>query len=165
MPARELSTDRLRLGPLTIDHARRVVDGNRQPEWAAGYPTDGDREICALLVAAYDAGGVADDELCHRVVVDAATGTVIGGIGFVGPPTDAGEIAVGYGLAEEWRGRGLATEALRAIVRLASSDDRVRAVIADTTTDNVASVRVLEKSGFEQVGRDGDHVYFRTLAV
>ncbi len=66
-----------------------------------------------------------------------------------------GIAAVGYTIAAAHRGRGLATAALRDVVRLALDPHgldlwRLEAVAA---TANVASCRVLEKAGFTNEGR------------
>ena len=58
----------------------------------------------------------------------------------------------GYVLARAHWGRGLMTEAARAIVDLSFTDPEVRRVWAVCDIDNRASARVLEKIGFEQEG-------------
>jgi [ribosomal protein S5]-alanine N-acetyltransferase len=73
---------------------------------------------------------------------------LVGWGGFKGPPRD-GVVEIGYEIAESRRGRGLATEATRAMVAEAFADERVRAVIAHTLPEPNASSRVLEKAGFE----------------
>jgi ribosomal-protein-alanine N-acetyltransferase len=68
---------------------------------------------------------------------------------------------VGYRVAQHVAGRGVATTGLRDLCRVASEDLRLRTLKALTTKDNVASQRVLEKSGFvfvgpsQVAGRDG----------
>ena len=63
---------------------------------------------------------------------------------------EQGAVEVGYGLAESARGRGLATEALRAMVGRASALG-VATVVAMTAVDNLASQRVLERLGFTRL--------------
>ncbi len=78
----------------------------------------------------------------------------VGSIGFFGPPVD-GEVEVGYGLVEPVRGRGLATEALQAL--LAETDRLGIRVRAAVEPDNRASIRVLAKCGFTELrGVDGE---------
>jgi ribosomal-protein-alanine N-acetyltransferase len=72
---------------------------------------------------------------------------LVGWGGFKGPPRD-GVVEVGYEIAESRRGRGLATEATRAMVAEAFDNDRVGEVIAHTLPERNASTRVLEKAGF-----------------
>jgi ribosomal-protein-alanine N-acetyltransferase len=59
---------------------------------------------------------------------------------------------VGYRLAEQAAGRGVATAAVRDLCELAASRHGVRRLRAATSHQNVASQRVLEKAGFVEVG-------------
>jgi [ribosomal protein S5]-alanine N-acetyltransferase len=86
---------------------------------------------------------------------------LVGWGGFKGPPRD-GEVELGYEIAEERRGRGLATEATDAMLAEAFADERVSAVIAHTLPERNASNRVLEKAGFRFDGdadEDGERVW------
>jgi RimJ/RimL family protein N-acetyltransferase len=84
-------------------------------------------------------------------------GTNIGNLSFKGTP-DEGIVEIGYGIAEEYRGFGYATEALETILEWAFEQPGVTCVAAETAPDNAASRRVLEKCGFKPtgtVGREG----------
>ena len=72
---------------------------------------------------------------------------LVGWGGFKGPPTD-GVVELGYEIAADRRGRGLATAATEAMVAEAFADPEVAAVIAHTLPERNASTRVLEKAGF-----------------
>jgi [ribosomal protein S5]-alanine N-acetyltransferase len=87
---------------------------------------------------------------------------LVGWGGFKGPPRD-GVVELGYEIAESRQGRGLATEATRAMVAEAFADERVTAVIAHTLPERNASNRVLEKAGFafEEESREGGEVVWR----
>ena len=145
----DLRTERLLLERLTIDEARAVVALDRHGRaWAADYPTEGDLVVAGIACEAgehYDETG----EFGVYQVRLADTGVAVGGIGFIHPP-EAGEVEVGYGLAESARGRGLATEALRAMTALAAQHG-VALMVAVTSMDNVASQRVLERAGFTRL--------------
>jgi len=95
--------------------------------------------------------------------------TVLGSIGFFGPPQpgpDAGpdevvEVEVGYGLVREAWGWGFATEALQALVAELEPGIAVRASIQP---ENKASLRVVAKCGFTQLRgatEDGELVMVR----
>ncbi len=71
--------------------------------------------------------------------------------------------ATGYVLAREVWGRGLATEALAAMVALAPTLG-VERLYALCHVDHGASVRVLEKCGFEREGRLRRHSEFPNLS-
>jgi RimJ/RimL family protein N-acetyltransferase len=81
--------------------------------------------------------------------------TLVGWGGFKGPPQD-GEVELGYAVAPGWQGRGIATLAVREMLREASADPAVRSVIAHTRPEPGPSVRVLEKAGFASEGEIPD---------
>ena len=145
----ELRTERLLLRRLTFDEARAVVALDRAGrQWASDYPTEGDLVVAGIAVEAgehYDETG----EFGVYQVLERGTDEVVGGIGFIHPPED-GAVEVGYGLSESARGRGLATEALRAVIAR-SSQLRVATVVAMTAVDNLPSQRVLERLGFTRL--------------
>lgn len=91
-------------------------------------------------------------------------GNAVGGFGFFGPPDATGRVEFGYGLVPSARGAGLATEAVRLALGHASSWG-ARVAVADTAPENVASQRVLVKSGLVEVRRDEALVVFRRILV
>lgn len=66
-----------------------------------------------------------------------------------------GTAVVGYRLAQHVAGRGMATEAVRELCRLASARHGLRTLRAASSHDNAASQRVLTKAGFLPVGPAG----------
>ena len=88
-------------------------------------------------------------------VIDRTDEVVIGEAGFLGPPDADGTVEVGYSIVPERRGRRLAAEAAAALVAWAF-DHGARTAVATTERDNVASMRTLERAGFQRNGeRDG----------
>jgi len=59
---------------------------------------------------------------------------------------------VGYRLAEHVAGRGMATATVREVCRLEAAQYGLRALTAATSSENVASQKVLTKAGFVPVG-------------
>jgi RimJ/RimL family protein N-acetyltransferase len=82
-----------------------------------------------------------DSALSWTVVSD---GAVAGNIGW----EDDGRRLVGYWIGREFWGRGLATRAVAEVLEVVDA----RPVHAYVVKCNVASIRVLEKSGFVRVG-------------
>jgi len=149
----ELITERLVLSPVTAEHVAAVVAGRRLAGWAPDFPAEGDRVIAGML----DRNGLpdgADAAFGQRLVVERATGLVVGGIGLFGPPED-GRVEFGYGIVESRRGRGYAMEAARALVQAALGLPGVTEVTAGVDPANPASVRVLEKAGLTFRSHDG----------
>jgi RimJ/RimL family protein N-acetyltransferase len=150
---------RLALRPLPWTAVRAMAEGSRLDGWAADYPAEGDLLIAGLLHGAGPAAWAEDDgRWGHQQVVERATGLVVGGIGFHGPP-DGGAVEIGYGIVPSRQGRGYATEAVRLMVAMAWARPAVTAVTASTDLGNVASQRVLEKAGFRRLPATGEVRY------
>jgi ribosomal-protein-alanine N-acetyltransferase len=86
-----------------------------------------------------------------RLFLLAEPRTLVGWGGFKGPPR-RGVIELGYEVAPQWAGRGLATAAVRALLQEAFAAPEVQTVLAHTRAEPGASVRVLEKVGFIRQG-------------
>ena len=78
-------------------------------------------------------------------------GKYIGNLSFKGTPEN-GVAELGYGIEEEFRGFGYATEAVETILGWAFDQPGVTSVAAETEAENTASRRVLEKCGFLPAG-------------
>jgi [ribosomal protein S5]-alanine N-acetyltransferase len=59
---------------------------------------------------------------------------------------------LGYWVTQARNGRGIATAAVGAALRIAFGDLGLHRVQADTLVQNVASQRVLERNGFQRIG-------------
>ena len=94
-------------------------------------------------------------------MIELRDGTHIGDLCFKGPGAN-GVVEIGYGILEEYRGHGYATEAVGAAVDWALQQPLVSRVEAETEPDNRASQRVLEKCGFlptAAVGEEGPRFF------
>ena len=67
--------------------------------------------------------------------------------GFKGPPQDS-TVEIGYSVLPRFQGQGYATEMVRALIDWAFSQPGVRRIVAETTEDNTASMRLLCRLGF-----------------
>ena len=63
-----------------------------------------------------------------------------------------GTAELGYRVAQDVAGRGVATATVRELCRLAAAEYGLRTIRAVTSCDNVASQKVLKKAGFGPVG-------------
>jgi len=68
-------------------------------------------------------------------------------------PRGPGIVEIGYLQRPKWHGRGLAREAIGALIDVAFADPEIRRVFADTDPENEASNRLLERLGFTLEGR------------
>jgi RimJ/RimL family protein N-acetyltransferase len=88
----------------------------------------------------------------HLAVVDRDTGTLSGTIGLFRADWVARSAEVAYGVRPAWRGRGIATDALRLLAGWALRECGLRRVELRVDTANGASIRVAEKAGFHREG-------------
>jgi RimJ/RimL family protein N-acetyltransferase len=72
-----------------------------------------------------------------------------------------GDLEVSYWLGREYWGRGIATAALRAFLQ----EQTERPIFARAVHDNAGSIRVLQKCGFIEVGRDHGFAFARGMEV
>jgi ribosomal-protein-alanine N-acetyltransferase len=80
-------------------------------------------------------------------------GEAVGGIGFlIGRDIACISAEMGYWLCEELWGRGMVTRAVTAMSDWAFDNYKLTRVFAMAFAHNAASIRVLEKSGFEREG-------------
>ncbi|GAA2431091.1 GNAT family N-acetyltransferase [Streptomyces macrosporus] len=154
-----LTTPRLTLREVRPDEIGPLLRGRPTADarWAEGYPSEGTLGGLVLvsrmlLVDAYRPGF----GLYQIVVRDG--GETVGDICFHSAPDENGSVEIGYGLVEAYRGRGIATEATRALTAWALDRPDVTEVRAETDPGHLPSQRVLLKSGFRDAGtHDGMH--------
>ncbi|TXC62072.1 GNAT family N-acetyltransferase [Piscinibacter aquaticus] len=90
----------------------------------------------------------------HRhqlAIAERGSDLLLGDIGLCG--RENGEVELGFTLMHAAQGRGIATEALRALVQALFRFPQVRCVVAETDERNRASIRVLERLGMTLVER------------
>lgn len=92
----------------------------------------------------------AEMETVFAIEVDGEAAGAVGIIFQQDVYSQSGEL--GYWLGEEYWGRGIVSEAVKAMARHAFSDLGLRRVYARIFSNNIASRRVLEKAGFQFEG-------------
>jgi RimJ/RimL family protein N-acetyltransferase len=147
MAAVTISTARLRLVLQTPDEVLALVEA---------LPPADRAEVSPDWIARVRATAPGDPWALSFSAVERGSGSVVGGCAFKGPPDADGVVEVSYGTNPDYRGRGYATEAARALTKFALASGRVRLVRAHSRLDNTASARVLEKCGFRRVGQVTD---------
>jgi ribosomal-protein-alanine N-acetyltransferase len=137
---------------LDADHEPAVLSFERanRAYFAAFISDRGDEffdqftERHAALLAEQDAG------LGAYYVLVAEDGSVLGRFNLFF--TGDGVANLGYRVAEHVAGRGVTTETVRELCRLAAERHGLHTLEAGTSTENIASQKVLLKSGFVPVG-------------
>lgn len=153
-----MQTASLTLTPCTLDHANALIEGPQSFERAFHLRVmPGYLEFPEALIFFRDQ--LRDHPEQSRwwtyLVIHRADSALIGMAGYKGPPDDQGVVEIGYGIANDYRGRGYATEAARALIGDAFTDPQVSAVIAHTMPEENPSTSVLSKVGMV---RDGEMI-------
>ncbi|MGE0818783.1 MAG: GNAT family N-acetyltransferase [Candidatus Nanopelagicales bacterium] len=132
----------VRLRPVQEADFDELYRQQADPAWAemVGMPSRGHDDFVAHMRRV-----IANSDNLSRVIE--ADGEVVGSIGTF-PVGDVRE--VGYTVAREQWGRGIASAALALILE----EDLSRPLHAGTDPGNAASRRVLEKLGFVEIGID-----------
>ena len=86
-------------------------------------------------------------------MIEMKDGTHVGEFCFKGIENGIAEI--GYGIAEDYRDCGYATEAVLALTDWALAQPGITGVMAEAEEANIASRKVLEKTGFKPTGESG----------
>lgn len=148
-----LSTARLVLRETPFAEVAAILDGRPVPgaNWAEGYPFEGTIGGATLASRMVETGTYQQGFGIYQIMLRDVD-RVVGDIGFHSAPDRKGSVAIGYGLVEAYRGKGIATEATQTLVAWALRQPGVVEVCAETEIANAASQRVLVKSGFREVG-------------
>lgn len=159
MTASTIQTSRLKLVPATVAHARaengdraefaRLLHATVPDNWPPESTADALPLFLEWLEAAPDSVGWFG--WYALALGDGADQPVlVGGGGFLGPPQN-GEVGIGYSVLPQFQGNGYASEMAGALVRWARQQAVMR-IVAETEWANPASVRVLTRLGFAEIG-------------
>ena len=151
----ELTTPRLVLRPLRESDIPAFVAYRRDPEVARfqGWEPTYSQADAEQLVAAQPPEPGRPDEWLQIAVVARATGALCGDCA-VRVVSDQPETAeIGVTLAREHQGRGIAGEAIGAVLDWLFGELSLHRVFAQTDDRNVAVHRVLEHAGFRLEAR------------
>lgn len=154
-----IETVHLRLIPFSPEHLLALIESNSCFEDSFGLPAaEGLRafyvsdEVSPAWLAQLRASTGADPWVHGFAIVHQDSDSVIGSVGFKGPPNEEGMVEIAYGIVPAFQRRGHATEATQAGVLFAFGDGRVRLIRAHTLPTTNASTHVLKKCGFEHTG-------------
>ena len=128
-----------------------LMDADVPDDW----PNDAYNEVLPYVLEELEEDPQARN--WNFMIVEKASNTLIGEIGGKGQPDEKGALEVGYGIVEDFRNRGFATEALKALSEWLLQQPEVEKLTAECLEENVASMRVLSKSGYVITGtRESD---------
>jgi ribosomal-protein-alanine N-acetyltransferase len=158
-----LLTDRLELKPLPAQVAAALPEDREAACRALGSRLSAEWPDPNLFGLLRRHASASVDTECFGVwvIIERCSGSVVGDIGFHGPPDDAGTIEVGYSVIPSRRRRGYATEAASALVGWTCSQSSVHVIVAGCDPDNVPSTCTLERVGFRQTGEANGEIRWR----
>jgi len=151
-----LETKKLKLIPLDAQNLRWSIEDRGKMERNLGVKiTDTELEEpvkTAMRTSLQKVIENKEDYLWYTnwVIVFKKENKIIGGLCFKGYPDEKGKVEIGYGMQDEYRCKGYATEAVKELINWAFSFNNVTEIIAETEKDNLPSHRVLEKVGMEK---------------
>jgi [ribosomal protein S5]-alanine N-acetyltransferase len=89
---------------------------------------------------------------------DAGRRRIVGTIGFHGPPDPQRRLEIGYSVDPVYRRRGLAREAVRAMLNCAAATHGIRRFVASISPTNEASLALVAGFGFVLTGSQIDDI-------
>lgn len=147
----EIVKARLEQGTLTAEVP--LADGPETVAFPAEWPGDA---LALFPRLAKQLEENPEQELWEGTLVERTTFAAIGQLGCKGLPDENGSVEIGYGLNLAVQGRGYATEIVGALAVWLLRQPGVTQVKAECLETNLASVRVLQKIGFEPTGEKPD---------
>lgn len=154
-----LRTHSLELRQFRLSDTRRILSLSREASLRQRIPDQvyrDEREAAdalRFLIAQYAATSPCSSPYVLAACL-ATSGHLVGHVGF--SPL-GGDVEVGYAIAMEHQGKGLATECVSAAVPWALGAFGLPSVVGLVAVDNAASCKVLERSGFV-LEREGERV-------
>lgn len=162
-----ISTPRLELIPARLDLAEKVADFYKRNDlhltpWDPPKPKDFDtaayqRNRLAQAVKANEDGTAVRWWLCLRNEPH----QLVGSVGLTAIVRGAFQNAMlGYAIDGELQGQGLMREALAAIIEYAfSTEMHLHRIQANVRPENIRSLKLLERLGFEREGFAKDYLF------
>lgn len=160
----QTTTERLKIITFELEMIKALLEGPEQlakmvPYGVpAEYPMDVYKQFFPYKIERFTQQ--PEENIWEGLIIHKETKTVIGDIGYKGGPNNEGEINLGYSVLPRFQGNGYASEAAAAMVRWGLNQPGVRKVTATCSLENVASIRVLQKAGLEQLREDEQKIYW-----
>ena len=149
---RTLETDRLTLRRYTVDDAAAMYIN-----WASDgevtkyltWPTHPDSGVTRVVLETWVEQYAEDGFYNWGIVHD---GVLIGNIAVVNASENDERAEIGYCIGRAWWGKGIMTEALRAVLDFLFGEVGLHRIVLRHDVDNTGSGRVMEKNGLVREG-------------
>lgn len=161
----EIKTQRLKLVPMNLELLELFLKNMEFGEAALGLEFSGEpleqglRETMESLYE--ETQRETQHILWYTAWVILFKNQIAGFLCLMGKPDMNSEVELGYLLRTAYRGKGYMTEALGALCQFVLGNSGIRSIRARTDSVNHASIKVLEKCGFEKVIEDGNEKIWR----
>ena len=148
-----LETDRLLLRKMTPDDAEAVFAYASDPEtsryviWETHLSVEDSRAFLELVASRCESGGEPEWGIVYK-----GDHRFVGTCGFVNWEPEHARAELGYVLSREYWGRGLASEAARAMISFGFTVMDLNRIEARCISENAASARVMQKAGMTYEG-------------
>ena len=148
-----LETERLILRKMVLNDAEAVFayasnsEVSRYTLWETHRCIEDSRAFLEFATQKYENGGEPDWGIVYR-----GNGCLVGACGLVNWEAEHARAEVGFVLSREYWGRGLMSEAVRAILRFGFERMNLNRIEARCIAENAASARVMEKAGMVYEG-------------
>lgn len=157
-----IRSERLELVSITKDQLAAIVDGRSAevseqlgvelpPDWME------DRMLPKWRLEQIETDPASEPWLLRALLLPEPR-TYVGYFNFHGPPGQEGWVEMGYEIRPDHRRRGYAQEAALRMMRWAHEEHGVDHFRASISPDNEASLRMIDKLGFEQTGTQIDEI-------
>jgi ribosomal-protein-alanine N-acetyltransferase len=161
-----IKTARFELVSMPMRFMRLLLDRDIQgaaDEIGAAIPPDlADRldNFLQFRIADLEVDASAQPWLGRAIVLTEPDGSrrVIGSAGFHAPPDEDGRVEIGYRVEPGYRREGVATEVVRALFDWAAREHGVTRFRASVSPQNEASLTIIHRFGFRQVGVQMDDI-------
>jgi ribosomal-protein-alanine N-acetyltransferase len=148
-----LETERLILRKMVLNDAEAVFayasnsEVSRYTLWETHRSIEDSRAFLEFATQKYENGGEPDWGIVYR-----GNGCLVGACGLVNWEAEHARAEVGFVLSRDYWGRGLMSEAVRAILRFGFERMNLNRIEARCIAENAASARVMEKAGMVYEG-------------
>ena len=156
----------VRLVPYEPDFLRPFIAWRGEPLTVRHNPLKqmSDSEIETMLLAeSADLSQVGKAESFRWFI--SVGGEAVGSISLKNISHSMGHGELGYGMAESHHGKGIATAALRLLIKKIFAESTLRRLLAYVHEENQPSRRVLEKLGFQEEGLLREHYLINGVPV
>lgn len=160
-----IETERLILIPFTKEIAQDILDSNFESievlnlKRGTNWP---DQDIIETLpkIIFNLSKVISPTGFESWMIVKKDTKEIIGDVGFKGYNTLFNKADIGYGIIEAERKKGFASEAVKALINWAYTNEALTLISATTLIDNTDSIQLLKRLHFIKIEQENDFFYW-----